>query len=754
MNDLEKRLTELCGGSVREADDEAVFAALIRLVNERTGEKTAPVSGRKLYYISAEFLIGRMLSNNLINLGIYGEVGRILRRAGKSLSDLAEREKEPSLGNGGLGRLAACFLDSLAMMNLPGDGIGLLYHCGLFRQKFEGAVQKEEPDDWIGENRWAERTETVYPVSLAGRTYQARLWQMPVAGADGRTNRLNLFDLDTADEGIITEGIAFPKDNIEKNLTLFLYPDDSDEAGRLLRLYQQYFMVSAAAQLILSECEARGGDLRELDRYAAIQINDTHPSMVIPELIRLLGEKEIGFDEAAEIVTRSCAYTNHTVLAEALETWPMEYLERVVPQLVPIIGRLDALAKARTQDEEMAIIDREKRVHMAHMDIHFTNSVNGVADLHTEILKNCELKGFHALYPGKFSNKTNGISFRRWLFSCNPKLTERIEQRIGKGFYKDASELEGLTALIDNPAELKAFAKIKAENKKALCRWLYEKQGAQINPKAMFSIQAKRLHEYKRQQLNLLFLIHQYFEIKAGRKLPVPLVSIFGAKAAPAYTTAKDIIHALQAFSRVIENDPRVSAQLQLVFVENYNVTAAEKMIPACDLSEQISLAGKEASGTGNMKFMLNGALTIGTLDGANVEIARLVGRENMYLFGQTASQVMRRYEAGDYCAREWYENDDNIRRAVDFLISEEMMRFGCRENLERLRNELIGKDWFQTLPDFNAYVVRKQQAMADYALDSVGWQKKCIINIAKAGYFSSDRTIAEYNRDIWRLGE
>jgi len=751
-NDLEKRLAEFCGCPLREADNRTIYAALLRLIEQEAGEKRNPAQGRKLYYVSAEFLLGRMLTNNLISLGLYEPVCRILKKAGKQIAEIEETEKEPSLGNGGLGRLAACFLDSLAAMDLPGDGIGLLYHCGLFRQRFDQEIQREEPDLWLTETCCAKRTDTVYPVNLSGKTYQARLWKLPVVGRRGRKNELNLFDLDTVDEAVIGEGISFPKEDIDRNLTLFLYPDDSDEAGRLLRLYQQYFMVSAGAQLILEECAARGCKGHDLDRYAAIQINDTHPSMIIPELIRLLGEKGIEFEEAAAIVTRTCAYTNHTILAEALEKWPRAALERVAPQLMPVIERLDALAKSRTDDESMAIIDRENRIHMAHMDIHFTHSVNGVARLHTEILKNSELKRFCSLYPEKFNNKTNGISFRRWLIACNPRLTKKIEDCIGNGFYQHAEELERLIPLAENPAELKAFAKIKAENKRALAGWLEETQGIEINPGAMFSIQAKRLHEYKRQQLNLLFLIHQYFEIRAGRRLPAPLVSLFGAKAAPAYTIAKDIIHALRVFARVAAEDEAVSGQLQIAFVENYNVTAAEKMIPACDLSEQISLAGKEASGTGNMKFMLNGAVTIGTLDGANVEIAERVGRENIYLFGHTAGQVMRRYEQGDYCAREWYENDDNIRRAVDFLTSEEMLRFGQRENLERLRSELIDKDWFQTLPDFNAYLVRKQQAMADYALDPLAWQKKCLINIAKAWYFSSDRTIAEYNRDIWHL--
>ncbi len=750
---IQQRLEALCGKPVAHASDRELYAALLRLVREEARGRVRPAAGRKLYYISAEFLIGKLLSNNLINLGLYDQVRSCLAENGRRLSDLEELEPEPSLGNGGLGRLAACFLDSLATLDLPGDGIGLRYHCGLFRQTFKDGLQKETPDLWLGDPGWAERTETVYPVSLAGRTYMARLYRIAVTGYGGRTNQLNLFDLDTVDEEIIREGISFDKTDIDRNLTLFLYPDDSDEAGRILRIYQQYLMVSAGAQLILDECAARGSNYHDLADYAAIQINDTHPSMVIPELIRLLGERGVAFQEAVGIVTRACAYTNHTILSEALEKWPMEHLEQVVPQLTPVIRQLDALARARTEDESTAIIDTGNLVHMAHMDIHFTHSINGVAALHTEILKNSELANFYRLYPEKFNNKTNGVTFRRWLLACNGALTAAIEERIGGGFRKDAGELEKLADFAGDARTLEELARIKAGNKKNLARWLEEKQGVTVNPNAMFSIQSKRLHEYKRQQLNLLYLIHQYFEIKAGHLPPVPLVSIFGAKAAPAYTIAKDIIHALLTLSHVIADDSQTAPWLQVVFVENYNVTAAEKMIPACDLSEQISLASKEASGTGNMKFMLNGAVTLGTMDGANVEIAQRVGGENIYVFGQSSDQVIRRYAAGDYCAREWYEGDPNIRRAVDFLTGPEMLKAGRRENLARLREELVGKDWFQTLPDFNAYLVRKGQALADYACDPAGWQRKCLMNIAQAGYFSSDRTIAAYNSDIWHLG-
>ena len=742
----------LTGKALAESTDQEIYLALLDIVREQSAEKVRPVTGRKLYYISAEFLIGKLLSNNLINLGLYDDVRDALAAAGKNLSDIEEVEPEPSLGNGGLGRLAACFLDSLATLNLPGDGVGLRYHFGLFHQSFAKGVQNELPDPWLTNHSWAEKTDVTYPVELAGKEYTARLYKLAVTGYQGRTNTLNLFDLDTIDETIVHDGIQFDKTDIDKNLTLFLYPDDSDEAGRRLRVYQQYLMVSAGAQLILAECAARGCNYHDLADYAAIQINDTHPSMVIPELIRLLGEKGIEFDEAVEIVTKTCAYTNHTILAEALEKWPRAYLDAVVPQLMPIIEKLDELA--RTEDESLAIIDKDDRVHMAHMDIHFTHSTNGVAYLHTEILKNSELHGFYELYPEKFNNKTNGITFRRWLLECDPALTSLIEELIGSGFRKDAAELEKLLACKDDVDMLQRFSKVKADNKKALADWLQRTQGVTVNTDAMFDIQSKRLHEYKRQQLNLLYLIHQYYEIKAGHTPATPLVSIFGAKAAPAYIIAKDIIHALLTLSKVIAADPEVSPWLQVVFVENYNVTAAEKLIPACDLSEQISLASKEASGTGNMKFMLNGALTLGTMDGANVEISQQVGNDNIYIFGQTSDQVIHRYEAADYCAAQWYEGDPNIRRAIDFLTGPEMLAAGNAENLQRLHDELINKDWFQTLPDFNAYVVRKGQALADYAYDPLGWRRKCLINIAKAGMFSSDRTIAEYNADIWHLGK
>ena len=720
-------------------------------MQEQSQKQIKPVTGRKLYYISAEFLIGKLLSNNLINLGLYDEVRETLASIGKSLADIEEQEPEPSLGNGGLGRLAACFLDSLATLDLPGDGVGLRYHCGLFHQNFKNNIQNEAPDFWLTDQCAAKATDTVFPVSLAGNTYSARLYKLPVTGYEGRTNMLNLFDLDSVDESVIGDGISFDKKDIARNLTLFLYPDDSDEDGRLLRIYQQYFMVSAGAQLILNECAARGCNYHDLADYAAIQINDTHPSMVIPELIRLLEEHGISFDEAVQIVTDTCAYTNHTILAEALEKWPRHYLDTVVPQLMPIIEKLDDIAKTRTTDSSLAIIDQNQVVHMAHMDIHFSHSTNGVAALHTQILKESELAGFYQMYPNKFNNKTNGITFRRWLLKCNPALTSEIESLIGSGFKKDASELKKLLNYTDDAEVLKKLSCIKKSNKEALASWLEDKQGIKLNTNAMFSIQSKRLHEYKRQQLNLLFLIHEYLEIKAGHTPVTPLVSIFGAKAAPAYIIAKDIIHALLTLSQVISADSEVSRYLQLAFVENYNVSAAEKMIPACDLSEQISLASKEASGTGNMKFMLNGALTLGTEDGANVEIGDLVGKENIYIFGKKPQDVIDLYADAAYCSKDIYDEDPEIAKLVDFIVSDELLAIGDKVCLERLYKEILNKDWFMTLLDLKEYIKTKERVYKDYEnIDA--WNKKCLINIAKAGFFSSDRTIAQYNEDIWHL--
>ena len=749
---LEQLTREHFGLTPDQCSDRQLYEALLLITRRMAQERPAPNTGRKLYYFSAEFLVGKLLSNNLLALGIHEEARKLLSDLGRDLGIIESMEPEPSLGNGGLGRLAACFLDSIAALGLPGDGVGLNYHYGLFQQRFEGNKQQEEPNPWMEADSWLIPTGKTFTVPFGAMDLKAVLYDIAVPGANnGYANRLHLFDLEQpAPQPWL--GIGFDKTDIAHNLTSFLYPDDSDEAGRLLRVYQQYFMVSAGAQLILQELEERGYALNTLADHVVVQINDTHPSMVIPELIRLLTARGLSMDEAIDQVSRTCAYTNHTILAEALEKWPRHYLDRIVPQLMPIIEKLDKTARSRTQDESTAIIDKWNTVHMAHMDIHFSHSVNGVAALHSQILKDSELKNFSSLYPEKFNNKTNGITFRRWLLKCNPELTAEIEDRIGSGFRKDANELEKLMDYSDDVAFLARYAAIKAGNKAALAEWLHKTQNVTINPMAMFSIQSKRLHEYKRQQLNLLFLIHQYFKIKAGHKPAVPLLSLFGAKAAPAYTIAKDIIHALRVLSKVIENDPEVAPWLQVVFVENYNVTAAEKMIPACDLSEQISLASKEASGTGNMKFMLNGAVTLGTLDGANVEIAQQVGNDSIYIFGASSNQVIHRYAKGDYCAWEWVQADPNLKRAIDFLTGKEMLKYGQAENLHRLKNELIHKDWFQTLPDFNAYVVRKNQAMADYACDPIGWLKKCLMNTAKAGFFSSDRTIAEYNRDIWKL--
>ena len=748
-------LKERFGRDLDNCTKSEIFEALMVITKQEMAGRKRNTGSKKLYYISAEFLIGKLLSNNLINLGMYEEVEKALAAHGRELTEIEEMEMEPSLGNGGLGRLAACFLDSIATLGLPGDGIGLNYHFGLFRQLLVDHKQKEVKNPWITNESWLVRQPVSFAVPYKNFTMHSTLYDIDVPGYNNGCNRLHLFDVDTVDESIVpSDSINFDKHQIQKNLTLFLYPDDSDRAGQLLRIYQQYFMVSNGAQFILMECEQKGYDLHKLYDHVVIQINDTHPSMVIPELIRLLQERGFTMQEAIDVVSKTCAYTNHTILAEALEKWPIDYLEEVVPHLMPIIHELDAQAKKKYKDEKVAIIDKDQRVHMAHMDIHYGFSVNGVAALHTEILKNSELHGFYELYPEKFNNKTNGITFRRWLLECDPRLTATLEQHIGSGFRKDAAELEKLLAFADDETVLNELTAVKKTNKAALAEWLLRTQKVTVNPDAMFDIQSKRLHEYKRQQLNLLYLIHQYHEIKAGHLPAVPLVSIFGAKAAPAYTIAKNIIHALLTLSKVIAADPEVSQWLQVVFVENYNVTAAEKLIPACDLSEQISLASKEASGTGNMKFMLNGALTLGTMDGANVEICQQVGEENIYIFGQTSDQVIHRYAAGDYCAAQWYEGDANIRRAIDFLTGPEMLAAGHAENLTRLHDELIHKDWFQTLPDFNAYVVRKGQALNDYACDPLGWRKKCLVNIAKAGFFSSDRTIGEYDRDIWHLGQ
>lgn len=749
--DIQKKLEHSLGKPVSQAENRELYSALLSLVQEMAADRERLDGKKKVYYISAEFLIGKLLSNNLINLGIYGEVKKILKDNGKDLCQIEELEPEPSLGNGGLGRLAACFLDSIATLGLAGDGIGLNYHLGLFKQVFENHLQKETPNPWIEDQSWLNRTDVTYPVEFGGLKVTARMYDIEVTGYHNRTNRLHLFDLDSVDDSIAADGINFNKEDIEKNLTLFLYPDDSDEQGRLLRIYQQYFMVSSGAQLILDECVARGCQLYDLPDYAVIQINDTHPTMVIPELIRLLTARGLDMDTAIDVVSRTCAYTNHTILAEALEKWPIAYLKKVVPQLVPIIEVLDDRVRRKFDDESTAIIDRNDTVHMAHIDIHYSFSVNGVAALHTEILKNSELHNFYRLYPEKFNNKTNGITFRRWLLHCNPLLTEFLDETIGEGYKKDASELEKLLAYQEDEKVLEKLLEIKQKNKEALSVYLKETQKLEISPDTIFDIQIKRLHEYKRQQLNALYIIDKYLEIKAGKIPAAPVTAIFGAKAAPAYVIAKDIIHLILCLQEIINNDPEVSPWLRVVMVENYNVTMAEKLIPACDISEQISLASKEASGTGNMKFMLNGAVTLGTEDGANVEIHECVGDDNIFVFGASSDEVISHYAKADYVARDYYEQNPSIKAAIDFITGEEMLKIGCRENLERLQNELIGKDWFMTLLDFDSYKETKERALQAWT-DRKAWAKKALVNIAKAGFFSSDRTIEEYNRDIWHL--
>ena len=739
------------GKGIAQCSNEEIYYALLEMTKSMAKEKESNEGKRKLYYISAEFLIGKLLSNNLINLGIYEEVKQVLAENGKNLAEIEEVEPEPSLGNGGLGRLAACFLDSIATLGLNGDGVGLNYHYGLFKQVFEHNLQHEEPNPWIEKESWLTKTNVTYPVQFGGFTLQSRLYDIDVIGYENRTTKLHLFDVETVDESLVGDGINFDKEDIAKNLTLFLYPDDSDDKGRILRVYQQYFMVSNAAQLIIDETLARGGDLHKLNEYAAIQINDTHPSMVIPELIRLLMQRGILMDEAIEIVSKTCAYTNHTILAEALEKWPIHFLEKAVPQLLPIIYELNSRVVRKYDDKSVAIIDDEKRVHMAHMDIHYGYSVNGVAYLHTEILKNTELNNFYKIYPEKFNNKTNGITFRRWLLHCNHELADLIESLIGPGFKKDAMELEKLGALVDDASVLQRLLDVKSSRKTELKDYLAKTQGIVLDDNSIYDIQIKRLHEYKRQQMNALYVIHKYFEIKAGKKPTRPITVIFGAKAAPAYVIAKDIIHLILCLSELIAKDPEVSPYLKVVMVENYNVTLAEKLIPAADIHEQISLASKEASGTSNMKFMLNGAVAIGTMDGANVEMHQFVGDDNIYIFGESSEEVIKHYEKADYVSRSYYENDANIKRAVDFIVSDEMMTVGCRENLERLYNELLNKDWFMTLPDFKDYVATKERIYADYE-DRMAWAKKMLINISKAGFFSSDRTIAQYNEDIWHL--
>lgn len=741
------------GKELKECDNREVYTALLELVKEQAEGRVSNAGKKKIYYISAEFLIGKLLSNNMINLGIFDEVKKELAAAGKSIYDIEEIEPEPSLGNGGLGRLAACFLDSMASLGLNGDGIGLNYHLGLFRQVFENHLQKETINPWIEKESWLKKTDITYDVKFGDCTVTSRMYDIDVVGYNNRTTKLHLFDVETVDESIVASGgIDFDKKDIEKNLTLFLYPDDSDEAGRQLRVYQQYFMVSNGARLILAECKEKGGDLHDLPEYAAIQINDTHPTMVIPELIRILTEEEgFSMDEAIDVVSKTCAYTNHTILAEALETWPLAYLEKVVPSIVPVILELDKRVKSHISDESTYIIDKENKVHMAHIDIHYGFSVNGVAYLHTEILKNTELHNFYQLYPEKFNNKTNGITFRRWLLHCNEELAEYITELIGDGYKKDAKELEKLTQFIEDDSVLNRLMEIKHNNKKKLKNFLKETQNLEINDDSIFDIQVKRLHEYKRQQMNALYVIYKYLEIKKGNKPKTPITVIFGAKAAPAYVIAKDIIHLILCLQQLVSGDPEVSPYLNVVMVENYNVSKAAKIIPACDISEQISLASKEASGTGNMKFMLNGALTLGTMDGANVEIAELVGKDNIYTFGESSEAVIAHYEKRDYRAADYYIEDKEIKELVDFIISSEIMRIGDVTTLLRLHTELIYKDWFMTLPDLKDYIRVREQMYSDYE-DKRSWAQKSLMNIAKAGYFSSDRTIEEYNRDIWKL--
>ena len=747
---LSKAVSRKYNKTIEKCSNEEIYIALLEMTKQMAEDKVSNEGKKKLYYISAEFLIGKLLSNNLINLGIYEQVRSELEASGKSIAEIEEIELEPSLGNGGLGRLAACFLDSIATLGLNGDGVGLNYHYGLFKQVFDHNLQKETPNPWITPESWLTKTDITYPVQFGGFTVQSRLYDIDVVGYNNRTTKLHLFDIESVDESIVGDTIDFNKEEIEKNLTLFLYPDDSDDKGRLLRVYQQYFMVSNAARLILDESVARGSNLHDLAEYATVQINDTHPSMVIPELIRQLQERGILMDEAVEIVAKVCAYTNHTILAEALEKWPIAFLDKAVPQLMPIIRELDNRVRAKVSDESTYII-KDGLVHMAHMDIHYGYSVNGVAYLHTEILRNTELNNFYKLYPEKFNNKTNGITFRRWLMACNPELSAQITEWIGDGWKKDANELEKLGTLANDDAALDKLLSIKAGKKADLKNYLKQTQGFDLDENSIFDIQVKRLHEYKRQQMNALYVIHKYFEIKAGKKPTTPITVFFGAKAAPAYIIAKDIIHLILCLQQIINNDPEVSPYLKVFMVENYNVTMAEKMIPACDISEQISLASKEASGTGNMKFMLNGAITLGTMDGANVEIADLVGKENIFTFGEDSQTVIDRYARGDYNSRSYYESNEDLKRAVDFIVSDTVKAVGCSENLERLYNELLNKDWFMTFPDFNDYVEIREKAYAAYD-NRKEWAKKMIVNISKAGFFSSDRTIAQYNKDIWKL--
>ena len=749
---LKKELTSLLNQPIKNATDSQLYEAVVSLVKNRNAEIPAVTGDKKLYYISAEFLIGRQLGKNLINLGLYDEMKQMLAEEGKDLSSIEQMESEPSLGNGGLGRLAACFLDSIATLDMAGDGIGLNYHFGLFRQKFENNRQVEVPDEWLTGKNFLIDTGVSFPVELAGKTYQSHMYDLDVIGYHGNKNRLHLFDLDSVDASIIKDGISFDKTDIEKNLTLFLYPDDSDEAGRKLRIYQQYFMVSNAAQLILKEEKEKGHSLRDLGRHVAIQINDTHPSMVIPELIRLLINEGITFKEAAMIVTDVCGYTNHTILAEALEKWPLDYMLEVVPQLMPIIEGLDyVVSTAYHGNPDLAIIDHDNRIHMARMDMHFSHSINGVAALHTEILKNQELKPFYDIYPSKFNNKTNGITFRRWIMHCNPALASLFDQMIGTEWRKNADQLERLLDHYNDEWFLDRLDEIKHDNKVRFAQYMKKSQNVDIDPDSIIDIQIKRMHEYKRQQMNVLYVIYKYLQIKAGNVPTRPITIVFGGKAAPAYYQAKCVIHAILCLSQLINNDPEVSRYLKVVMIENYNISKAELAIPASDVSEQISLASKEASGTGNMKFMLNGAVTLGTNDGANVEIAQLVGKENIYTFGKSSDEVINLYNTNGYHASDYYNGSELIRNCIDLLTSEEMLAIGDKTMLNDLRDNLINKDWFMTLLDLEEYCNVKDQVFREYE-DRGAWKRKALVNIAKSGFFSSDRTIEEYNRDIWHL--
>ena len=753
---LEQELTSLTkklyGKTIKGCNNTQLYDAVLQLTKDRMDAVKTNDGKRKVYYISMEFLIGKLLSNNLINLGIYDELKDLLEANGKDLSKIEDAEPEPSLGNGGLGRLAACFLDSIATLGLPGDGIGLNYHYGLFKQVFKKKMQTAEKNDWIEDESWLRKIGTTFKVKFGSGTVTSVLYDIDVVGYENGKNKLHLFDIKSIDESLVTKGISFDKTQVDKNLTLFLYPDDSDKDGNLLRIYQEYFMVSNAAQLIIAEEKAKGHDLHKLDKHVAIQINDTHPTMVIPELIRILTKKE-GFtmDEAISVVSKTCAYTNHTILAEALEKWPLDYLKEVVPQLIPIIKELDKRVKAKYSDPTVQIIDKQKRVHMAHIDIHYGYSVNGVAAIHTEILKDTELNNFYKIYPKKFNNKTNGITFRRWLLSCNRELTALLDKTIGTGYKKDADELEKLLEFKNDKKVLDAIADIKMEKKKALAEYLKKKEKVDVDPESIFDIQVKRMHEYKRQQMNALYIIHKYLEIKSGKLPKRPITFIFGAKAAPAYIIAQDIIHLILVLSDIVNNDADVNKYMKVVMVENYNVSYAEKLIPACDISEQISLASKEASGTGNMKFMLNGAVTLGTSDGANVEIGELVGEDNIYIFGEKSDNVIEHYAKADYVSKDFYNKSKVIKEAVDFIVSDEVIKRGNKKSLTRLYNELLNKDWFMTLLDLEDYIKVKDKVFRDYE-KRTEWKKKALVNIAKAGFFSSDRTIAEYNRDIWKL--